>query len=205
VKLKNWTQPQNINLQIMKKLLSITLLTSLVLFASQAFGQDTDSDQINAEAEVLTAIDVTEVTDLQFGILFQGQTASLVIDGDDGSFDGSNAGQGDSEAALGEFTISGSEGQNVTIEFGGAAVDNEALDGQSTDATLTFSIDGDSYGRIQDADSDNGNFNPSNEYSFNLGSSETRVWLGGEVTAASDQSEETYRGEVQLTASYTDF
>ena len=189
----------------MKKLLSITLLTSLVLFASQAFGQDTDSDQINAEAEVLTAIDVTEVTDLQFGILFQGQTASLVIDGDNGSFDGSNAGQGDSEAALGEFTISGSEGQNVTIEFGGAAVDNEALDGQSTDATLTFSIDGDSYGRIQDADSDNGNFNPSNEYSFNLGSSETRVWLGGEVTAASDQSEETYRGEVQLTASYTDF
>ena len=189
----------------MKKLLSITLTTLLVLFASQAFGQTQDEDNLTASAEVLTAIDVTQVSDLAFGTLFQGQTATLEIDGTDGSLNSTNAGQGASTANLGQFTISGSEGLEVQIVFEGDAVNNGFLVGNSTSSELPFSIDGDDYGRIQDADGADSNFNPSSSQTLDLGAGDVTILLGGEVTADATQDEDVYEGTVTLNANYTGF
>lgn len=179
----------------MKKLLLISIVF-LFAFTANVFAQTTDNADISATADVIAPISVTSGENLAFGTIFSGFTATLAIDDSDGSLIETNA----SEGSLGSFTISGSEGQSVDISFGA----NRTLTG-SGDNTLTLDISGTEFGRYQDVDGADANFDPDSGTTFTLGSDLATILLGGEIIVPSDQAEEEYSGTITMTASYTDF
>jgi len=95
----------------MKKLLSITLTTLLVLFASQAFGQ-TVSDEISAQANIISALSVNGEDNLTFGDVIAGNNGTIEVN-NDGTMEVTNAG----DAQLGRFVLEGSEGEQYELSF----------------------------------------------------------------------------------------
>ena len=173
-----------------------------MLFASQAFGQTTDDGTIDATANVLTGIEVTPGDDLQFGTLFQDETITLNVDANGDLDASSNAGQGDSDISLVTFTISGSDGLNISLSFSGSAIET-GLSGPGDAIPLNFN--GTDSGWINLGTSSE-NFDPeSGALDFELGSDPVDVRIGAEITADANQEEGSYSGEITLTADYTDF
>ena len=111
----------------MKKLLSITLTTLLVLFASQAFGQ-TDVN-VSVDANVLDQLTIDVTSNIDLGDISQGDDAVLNPLG--GSLTNSNVG---SSSTLGEITLSDFEDENeLNIEW-----TNGTLNRSGEDDDLTF-------------------------------------------------------------------
>jgi len=175
----------------MKKLLSITLTTLLVLFASQAFGQ-TVSQDVTAEASVISALTVTKNFDLEFGNVIAGNDGTILIDSE-GNANATNS----SDPQLGQFTLDGSAGEAYAISF--TIPDN--LVSTTSDETLTFTMTGNNnFGRVENSDDQDGNFDPADgrDVAFDAEANNIIIKIGGQVEPTSAQALETYNGTVTI-------
>jgi len=177
----------------MKKLLSITLTTLLVLFASQAFGQ-TVSDEISAQANIISALSVNGEDNLTFGDVIAGNNGTIEVN-NDGTMEVTNAG----DAQLGRFVLEGSEGEQYELSFD---IPENLSDGTND---LPFVMEGSQYGLIEDSNDEDGNFDPDSGVDVEFSTSNITVLLGGEVQPASGQESGAYTGTVTLQATPTSF
>lgn len=77
-----------------------------------AFAQQSDNDDILAKAEVLTAIDVTGVTDLNFGYVNPGVDKTVAVDGTITPSTSNSA-----NVTVGYFTVDAGADANVTMSY----------------------------------------------------------------------------------------
>ena len=173
----------------MKKLLSITLTTLLVLFASQAFGQtatESDSESLNASAEIIgTGLEIEEIKSLDFGILTDDQTRTISYNSDD----------------AGVLDISGESETDVYFD----APSEITL--TRTGESETMTIDNLTFGTNTTEDA-----NSASEYNLNdpvQTSSDTPgqlyFYVGGDLTIPANQEPGEYTGNATIEVSYNSF
>ena len=162
----------------MKKLLSITLTTLLVLFASQAFGQTNTSEDVTINAEVVGQLSITTQQDLDFGTIPVNSSPSI------------NANE-DSDAVL--LTIEGDNGDigvsydtSVSLEEGGNSI------------TFTPSVVGDADDGNQSSAS-----NVGNETNVTIADGNFYLWLGGDLSDVNEQG--TYEGTIGFEVTYNTY
>ncbi len=168
------------------KLLS-TLITVLLIITASAV-QAQESATVQAVATVLSALTVTGSNDLNFGNVTPGTPKAI---------DKTNVGN------AGEWTISGSAGAEVQIDFtlpdslrsATAAMDILFL---STDASYE---DGTGGGQASPA----GTLNPgsTNTQNLNAANGSMTIWIGGQVDPAVSQPGGSYSGDIEVTITLT--
>ncbi|MEX0660578.1 MAG: DUF4402 domain-containing protein [Balneolaceae bacterium] len=161
--------------------ISLTLLFSFVLFASQGLAQSTT---VNAEGTVLAPLEVSG-TNLNFGAeIFPGLDEAVAP----------------TDAGAAQFDISGEAGKDIEATF---TLPTEMTDG-TNNLTLTFS--GTDAGHAT-ANTDQGTateFDPNGTLTTALEatSGELFIWLGGTVEPAADQAAGTYTADITLDTVY---
>ena len=163
----------------MKKLLSITLTTLLVLFASQAFGQSAD---VEVSAEVEGSLSIENQEDTQFGTIQAGQSHTI-----------SNEERTDD---LGRVFIEGQA--NTTIFFNTeGSIDLEGPDGsEDIEATLSY------YGATSNDIGQASTLENDDELSDD---GEYYIFVGAFLDLPNDQANGTYSGNTTIEVSYTSF
>jgi len=145
-----------------------------------AFAQQSDNDQIDANATVIAQLDVTPGSTLDFGNVTPG-VASSVAYGSGGS-----------------FSITGGGGASIDLDF--------TLPANLSDGTNNLPISFSS----TDANWEDGTTSSgSNEFDPNAGTTlnfpsdgDMTVFIGGTVTPGAGQVAGTYTGSITLTATY---
>lgn len=165
----------------MKRLLQITLITFVIAgLTTVASAQQSDNDNIQANATVIAQLDVTAGSPLNFGDVTPGISSSVAY-GSGGSF--SISGGGGASVIL-DFTLPTnltSGGNNLPISF------------STTDANW------------EDGTTSNGNnvFDPNSPETITFPSDgDMSVFIGGTVTPDNTQAAGTYSGTIVLTATY---
>jgi len=180
----------------MKKFLLSTFI--LVLTAGinmSATAQNSANDNASATATVLKAMSVTQVQNLAFGNVFQGTNKSV----------------DPSSSSAGQFTVAGTGGAGVTLDF---TLPNEGVTGN----TYTYQLDQGSGGTAKlkitfaadDANWEDGaSYNSTNEFdpASTVGATidtddEIYVFIGGTVQPTATQAEGSYTGTITLTSTY---
>lgn len=167
-----------------------TLLVGLFM-SSAAFAQTGGNDTITATTQVVTAITVTGVDNLQFGSILASPAGNTAI--------------APTSASAGSFDISGgvaSLGVDLTFTLP-TQLDSTTPDGSPTPITITFS--GTDAGRnIVDTQGGQTAFDPNSTHSTTLnGSGGLFIWLGGTITNAGAPFDlGTYNGTVTLAVDY---
>ena len=132
--------------------------------------------QLTATAQVLAPIDVSFVSDLNFGDVLPGVTTTVAA----------------GDVAAGQFTVTGATNQDVILDFNLPSDLTGGGDPIPVSFTAGWGDDG------VDASID-----PTTDPTVNLGTTlDIDVFLGGEVTPAIDQAAGTYTGTVTLTGTY---
>jgi hypothetical protein len=175
----------------MKKLLqSLLVLTLTIGFTTFAYAQP--SDQITATTTVDASLNVTGTQDLNFGTLSAGATSDIGI----------------TDAGAGQFTVSGNSG-SVDLSFsftnGGELVADGASGNDGDNIPITFDASDAAWG--PDASTQTGTWNPETGSATGVdiaadGDRTIYVFIGGSITAASDQIAGTYTETIKLTATH---
>lgn len=175
----------------MKNLTRIVLITLLAIgFSTTAYAQ---SASITGNAKVLSPITVNGPTNLNFGDVQQGTNKTVNVDGTGN----------DSDTIIGEFTVSGSDGANVTLNF---TTLSDLTDGSGNTLVIDYasseyalwSTDGDN-----GTGGDNTKFDPTSATpTATLDSDGISVFIGGQAQPTSGQTAGTYDGTITLEASY---
>lgn len=176
---------------IMKQLSRIlSILVLAISLSSAVYAQSAD---ITGNAEVLAAINVTGATNLDFGSVEQGTNKTVNADGS----------SNDADVIVGEFTVGGSDGASVTLDFTQLS---DLSDGGGN--TLTIAYNSTNYALWStDADNtttgDNTAFDPTTATpSATLDADGISVFIGGEAQPGASQVAGTYSGTITLSASY---
>lgn len=179
----------------MKKLITLVIVLGMAGLFNSAFSQgNTDNADASATATVLEDVTVTQVTDLAFGEVFQGNSSSVA----------SSSGA--------SFDVSGDDSKNVTLDF---TLPNEGS-GPSPTNGYTYWLDGPSSSELEitfsatDANWESGTthsasntFDPASTTSASLSTDgDVRVWIGGTVNPLAGQTTGSYTGTITLTATY---
>jgi spore coat protein U-like protein len=166
----------------MKRTITALALVAAVLAVAprQAEAQ---SASITASATVLTALTVTGVDNLDFGLVPPGFTKTVL----------------ETDAGAGTFDLSGSAGAEVTLTF--TALPANLQDAALNNLPITYTgvrntTDNAATGNV---------FTPSAVTTTNLdaGTGELYLFLGGQVDATASPPAGLYQGTVTLTAAYT--
>ncbi len=157
---------------------ALVVAAAAVLGSTTAEAQNTDTDQINVTAQVQTALDVAAGQDLDLGAAFPGTTRTVAA----------------SDAASGEFVITGGNGGGLDITF---VLPANLTDGVNN-LPVTFTAA---------AGADRGSaagFDPSALHQDQLDGTtgQLNVYLGASVVVPALQPSGTYSGTVQMTATY---
>jgi hypothetical protein len=168
---------------------SLLVLTLTIGFTTFAYAQ---SDQITATTTVESSINVTGTQDLNFGTLSAGATSDIAT----------------SDAGAGQFTVSGNSG-SVDLSFSFANGGELVADGQNgndgNNIPITFDASDAAWG--PDASTESGSWNPEtgSATGVDIAADSDRtiyVFIGGSITAASDQIAGTYEETITLTATH---
>jgi hypothetical protein len=163
-------------------------------FATSAMAQTAD---IEAKAEVMSPIEITGLTDLNFSLVAQGIAKSIdLVDEVSGG-----AAQGDETTGI--FQVEAATGSNVSWEF---SVLPSALDRDGGSETMPITYVA-GWSNVNDGDGtgmqNEGAITQGNGYTVNeVVDGEFFVFLGGEVTPAAGQEAGVYTADVTLTAEY---
>jgi len=170
----------------MKKLLSITLTTLLVLFASQAFGQSSDDTNLNASAEIIaTGLDIEELRSLDFGILTADESETIAFNSDDaGALDITGESETDIYInAPSDITLTGPSGSDdLTITDLTFGTNTSDIASGATSYTLNEAV--------STSDDDPGKL---------------FFYIGGELEIPSGQDSGDYTGTANIEVSYNSF
>lgn len=184
----------------MKKFLLSTfilVLTAGINMSATAQNENTDNADASATATVLKAMSVAQVQNLAFGDVFQGTNKS--VDPSSGS--------------AGQFTVAGTGGEGVTLDFtlpneGGTSTNNYTYqldeDGTSTaELEITFAADDASWADDATYDATN-EFAPTGTAAATIDNTddEIYVFIGGTVQPTANQTEGSYTGTITLTSTY---
>lgn len=173
----------------MTRLMKASILTA-VLFragASTASAQTAQGD-IQALAQVLTALSVTSGDDLDFGLVVQGVSKSV------------NAGAPASGTTSGKFTISGQASQAVSITF-------TALPANLTSGANTLPITYTGIHSLTNTPAGGTAFTPSTGVTSTplSGTGNLYVFMGGTVTPGGSQASGSYSGTVTMQVAYVGY
>ena len=136
----------------------------------------TNTAQLTATAQVLAPIDVSFVSDLNFGDVLPGVTTTVAA----------------GDVAAGQFTVTGATNQDVILDF---TLPSELTGGGDPIAVSFTAGWGD--------DAATNAIDPSTDPTVNLGTTlDIDVFLGGTVTPAIGQAAGTYEADVTLTVTY---
>lgn len=181
------------------KLLKITTATILFLISSTVLHAQVDTADISASATITSDATVANNADLQFGNVARSTSGVIEISAVDGSISETNA----TAPQLGQFTVTGSVGEQFAVSF---TVPPNLENGAEN---LPFSMTGADYGRVADSAQNNGNFNPNTgvniEIDDDTGAVPVIITVGGEVNPTANQAALTYTGTVTLTLNTTSF
>lgn len=148
-------------------------------FSATSFAQSSATDNITAQAEVISDLAITGVQNLNFDQVYVG-TSESVSESDNGA---------------GHFQISYSSGTQVDLNFN---LPNNLSSGSET-LDINFGPTDASW----DGDTANNIFNPNQSETATVGSDNLLdVYIGGTVNPTSNQAVGTYTGQVTLTANY---
>jgi hypothetical protein len=151
--------------------------------ATAAAQNQTDSDQITATAVVATPIAVTGLQDLDFGTVMPNFGRTILV----------------SDATAGHFQVDGAASAEVSLAF--SILPANLSDG-ANNLPVTFTA---LHNTIADPTGGTA-FTPSvgvGATNLDAATGQLHVYVGGTVTAASNQVAGTYTAQVELTAAYT--
>lgn len=177
----------------MKRLIQTTLAAFLVLgLFSTTFGQDA-TNTINASADVLTTMELTNSTALDFGNISSGSGAN-VSTGSGGSLD---------------LTAADGSNVSVTIDWSLTSNSNPGLTDGSNDlpVNFTYATDPDETtsspsNNTGDSDTD-GNTTNINFSSFDGGANNVvGIFVGGSISSSDTGTPGTYTGTINVSATY---
>jgi hypothetical protein len=173
----------------MKKLTKIIGAAILLMGLNTAvYGQQSAS--IAANAEVQAPLTVDGPTELDFGNVQQGTNKTVHVNGTGN----------DGDVVIGQFTVGGTDGANITLNF--TTLEN------LSDGTNTLTIDYASTDYATwDANGDNtnstNNFDPTSETpTATLDTDGISVFIGGQAQPDAGQVTGTYTGTITLEATY---
>jgi len=167
----------------MKRLLQLTLvllITAGLTTVANAQGN------IESRATVQSTISVTGEQALDFGTIAQGASSTVSVS---------------DNATVGRFLVTGNGG-TVDLDFD---LSNATLTGPGADIPITFGAGSAAWGTGSSSPTytfDPANVTDTGTESVNLYDSDIYVFIGGQITAAADQTAGDYTGEIILTASY---
>lgn len=164
----------------MKKLL---ILTGILALSAVAFGANSESTaEVPVKAEVIKPLNVTKVQDLDFGVLFPGETKTA------------------DTAKEGKINVDGNKNTNIKIEMSAdSSYSNSILNNLVVPLSATSGATMDATVSLKREDG----LSVSNDEVFNLG--ETGILnfnIGGSVVAATNQEVGSYEGTIHVKAKY---
>ena len=164
----------------MKKLFSITLTTLLVLFASQAFGQETAD--VTVEAEILDQLNVTAERDIDFGNISAGSNASIdAQDDESGKVSINGAGNaGVLISAATQIVLSGPNDNDINVPLFYRGLEN---DNQGGSNELNFTSD-------------------EEEVTLHETTGDFFLWIGGDFETETTDATGSYSGSVTVEVQY---
>ena len=178
-----------------------TLLAALVFvgFTTSAMANDEDDATIGAAAEIFRVLTIDDEEDLDFGVIFIGEIATLNPQDDTRD----NVGELGSDESFGLFSITG----NPNTSFSLTLPDDVVLDGPGT-SQITVNL-ADFYGYDVDGDgtfdSDNVNAVTDGDSRELNGSGDGWIWVGGEIDLSNITPQNgEYTGDIQVTVDYDD-
>lgn len=169
----------------MRRLSGALLTVFLVAGAPAALAQGTSSDDVTAQANVLTAVNVTAQQDLDFGNVIPGTNKAIGI----------------TSASAGRWLVTGSASAEVALSF--PALPATLTDGGNNLAIVYSGTDA-GFNTVNDPNTAS-TFDPSGGTTTNLGVSpaELFVWIGGQVVPGGSQPAGLYTGLITMQATYT--
>lgn len=176
----------------MKKLIQISIAAVLVMgLSTAAFAQS--SANISGNAQVQAPLTVTGATNLDFGNVQQGVNKTVNADGSGNAAD----------AIVGEFTVSGTNGANVTLDFTALP---DLTDGGGN--TLTIDYASTAYA-LWSTDNDNTTTGDNTTFdpvaatpTAGLDADGISVFIGGQAQPTAGQATGGYSGTITLQATY---
>ena len=178
-------------MKLSNKLFAALFATLFISSAAFAQGVTGDSDNISATTNVVTAITVAGVDDLQFGNILTTPGADVIV--------------ANTSANAGSFDISGGvAGATVDLTFTlPSTLTASAPDGDPTPITIIFSAT-DASRNTADVQGGATNFDPSSTESTVLsGSGALFVWLGGTLDTDSGTFDaDSYSATITLAVDY---
>jgi len=163
-------------------------------FANTAMAQDSSADATaSAEARVIADLDITKDTDISWGDV--AQSSSPNINPTNGTFDA--AGLNGSGISVGKFTIDGTQGASIIITWG-----HNNLTGPGDAIIWTpelsyLASDGNNEGVAHGGEEiESGDDKILGDEGIGM------VFVGGEITIASEQMPGTYNGDITVTVEY---
>jgi spore coat protein U-like protein len=166
----------------MKRTITALALVAAIL-ALAPRQADAQSSTITATATVLTALNVTGVDDLDFGLVPPGFTKDVLV----------------TDAGVGTFDITGSANAEVTLTFTQLPVNLQ--DALLNNLPITYAG---VYNTIDDAGTGAAlNTGGATTANLDAATGELYIFLGGTVDAGASPPNGTYNGTVELTVAYT--
>lgn len=195
------------NTNNMKQMKIFAALVLMMGFGISAMAQQTDNDQIAAKAEVVAQVNVTKVTDLQFGMVTPGVNKSISVTGTvlQGTAGTSTFAGVEQE---GHFTVTKGANTYVTLQL---TLPSTLSDGTNSLAINYNDVTATKLGLLQIGGLQDFAFTPvtatdielnAGTHSAYFGATSFDVFLGGTVEPASGQVAGDYTGTITLTATY---
>jgi hypothetical protein len=162
-------------------------------FATSAMGQGEATESADATARVVALLEIAKNEDISWGDVALDTNPN--IDPTDGT--SSEAGLNATEITVGKFTIDGTEGASVIIEWGHTNLDGPGDDIVWTPALNYLASDG------TNEDAENGGLEVLHGNDRLLGTGGIgMVFVGGGIVIADDQMPGTYEGDITVTVAY---
>jgi hypothetical protein len=159
-------------MKTLKTLLSIFAIVAV--FSAGAYAQS--SDDITATADVVSALTVVGVENLEFGTVTRGTTETIAPDATD----------------AGKFVVT-EAGADFDIDF---TLPGSIEDGANS-MTLAHSATSALWSNADDASGATG-FDPNSTENVAAAAGDVYIWLGGELTVAANQPAGNYSGTITL-------
>ncbi len=169
-------------------------------FATTGFAQDTDDATIGASAEIFRVLTIDDEEDLDFGVIFIGDVATL--NPQDNTRD--NVGGLGTTESFGLFSIAGNPDASFTVKLPGDVTLNHE-DGAATGTILVSLADFYGYATVGGTAYDAANVTAiADSESVELNSEgDGYIWVGGEIDLSDDEpANGVYDGTIQVTVDY---
>ena len=179
-----------------------TLLAAIVFvgFTTSAMANDQDDATIGAAAEIFRVLTIDDEEDLDFGVIFIGEIATLNPQDNTRN----NVGELDTDESFGLFSIAGNPNASFSVTLPGTTT----LNGPGEGNTITVAL-ADYYGY---ADAGGDTYDANNVSQVQTGNSrelnsngEGWIWVGGQIDLSETTPENgEYTGDIQVTVDYDD-